>query len=151
MEEQTLATIRALIASRDICVLATTNGEEPHTSLMAYAAETDGTVLYLVTRKASRKYLNILTVPRVSLLIDTRDEHLTEDRASMLALSVNGTAEPITDSTVAGPCMERFLDRHPDMEGFVSREDSVFLRIRAESFLLLRGPESARHVKLEKT
>ncbi len=53
-----LGKINALILRKDSCVLATTDGETPHCSLMAYIPDESGERLYLVTSSASRKYQN---------------------------------------------------------------------------------------------
>jgi nitroimidazol reductase NimA-like FMN-containing flavoprotein (pyridoxamine 5'-phosphate oxidase superfamily) len=90
-----LKKINALILRKDSCVLATTDGETPHCSLMAYIPDESGERLYLVTSNASRKYQNIRRHPRVSLLIDTRGE---QQRKLTQAVTVTGTCDILQDT-----------------------------------------------------
>jgi predicted amidohydrolase len=79
----TLKKINALILRNDSCVLATTDGETPHCSLMAHVPDDSGERLYLFTSSASRKYQKLRCRPRVRLLIDTRDEQQRERTISL--------------------------------------------------------------------
>ena len=62
-----LKKIKALILRKDSCVLATTNGDTPHCSLMAYVPDDTGERLFLITSSASRKYQNIRHHPYMKL------------------------------------------------------------------------------------
>jgi len=59
-----LDTMKALLKTKNMCVLATVSGEKPHTSLMAYVANDQGTELYMVTFRHTHKYRNMLKTPR---------------------------------------------------------------------------------------
>ncbi len=63
-----LERVERLIRRKDLCVLATAGSEGPHTSLMAYICPPGTLNLYFLTPIRSRKYLNVLADPRVSLL-----------------------------------------------------------------------------------
>ncbi|MBF0327536.1 MAG: pyridoxamine 5'-phosphate oxidase family protein [Nitrospirae bacterium] len=53
-------------------VLATVSGNEPYTSLVAYAVTPDMKGLVFATPSATRKFRNLMKNTKVSLLIDSR-------------------------------------------------------------------------------
>ncbi|BBD09556.1 pyridoxamine 5'-phosphate oxidase family protein [Desulfovibrio ferrophilus] len=134
-----------LLADNDLLVLATTGPQGPHTSLMAYAASQDGREVYLVTAEDSRKWTNIQSDPRVSLMIDDRVQKLPNDRESIHALTISGEHDPLSDGPEAERVRALLLGRHPQLELFLSRPEGRLLRIRVRSVLLLSGLADAFH------
>ena len=106
-----LEKINDLLLRKNSCVLATTDGETPHCSLMAYVTGESGKKLYLVTSRASRKYQNILCHPRVSLLIDTRGE---QQRELTQAVTITGNCEILQDTAEIAAVKADFVRQHPD-------------------------------------
>lgn len=95
--------IKDLILRKHSCILATTDGETLHCSLMAYVPCDSGERLFLVTLSASRKFQNIRRHPRVSLLIDTRGE---QQREFAQAVTVTGTCDILQDTArISWPCI----------------------------------------------
>jgi nitroimidazol reductase NimA-like FMN-containing flavoprotein (pyridoxamine 5'-phosphate oxidase superfamily) len=89
-----LAEMQQLLKEQSMCVLATSAGDRPYCSLMAYAANADGTEVYMATHRSTRKFRNLTVNPAVSLMIDTRQE---APRPLVRALTVEGTCVPVTD------------------------------------------------------
>ena len=139
--------IKDLILRKDSCVLATTDGETPHCSLMAYVPGDSGRRLYLVTSIASRKYRNILRHPRVSLLIDTRGE---QEREFTQAVTVTGTCGILQDTVRISQIKADFLRQHPHLNDFIRKDDIAIICIQVDFFLLLEGPERAHYEVLDK-
>jgi nitroimidazol reductase NimA-like FMN-containing flavoprotein (pyridoxamine 5'-phosphate oxidase superfamily) len=129
-----------LLRSKDLCVLATASGGAPHCSLMAYVPAEDGRSLYTVTRKDTTKFENLRENPRVSLLVDTRDR---PDENPTRALTVAGRCEPMVPGEEEKRARAALTARHPRLSPILEDAESVILRIRIESFLLLDGPEEA--------
>jgi nitroimidazol reductase NimA-like FMN-containing flavoprotein (pyridoxamine 5'-phosphate oxidase superfamily) len=134
-----LETMKALIREKDLCVLATAIDNRPHCSLMAYAADDQCREIYMVTRRDSTKYRNLMGNPMVSLLIDTREEDLPERRSRARALTVSGRFRPVEDADKREAVRERLLERHPHLHEFAHHPDAELLCVRLESFLLLDG------------
>ena len=132
--------IKALLRRQDSCVLATIDGESPHCSLMAYVADDAGKQLYLITSRNTRKYRNLTRHPRVSLLIDTRNE---QARDAAQALTVTGECTVLNDAVDIARLKAAFARRHAHLGGFLQKDDLAVICVRIESFLLLSGPESA--------
>ena len=142
-----LKKIKALILRKDSCVLATTDGETPHCSLMAYVPDDSGERLFLITSSASRKYQNIRRHPRVSLLIDTRGE---QQRGLTQALTVTGTCDFLQDDAEIERVKAAFVQHHPHLDSFIRKDDMTVVCVQVDFFLLLDGPERAYHEILDK-
>jgi len=140
--------MEALAKEKTMCVLATVSGGQPHCSLMAYAADDACRRIYMVTRKSTRKYKNLLDNPGVSLLIDTRGEG---ERGETKALTIEGTYEPVTDPQEQKTATDLLLRIHPDLKIFMDHPESVLICIRIRSFLLLEGFTDARYKPVDDT
>ena len=138
--------IKSLIKRKTSCVLATTDGNTPHCSLMACIIANDGDRLYLVTPRNTKKFQNISRQPGVSLLIDTRGE---QSRSQTEALTVTGTCHILEDVEEIAKIAAAFKRQHPHLETLIGRGNIAFLYVAFESFLFLDGPEKAYHEKLE--
>lgn len=134
--------IQSLIKRKSSCVLATTDGETPHCSLMAYITSETAERLFLVTPRNTRKCRNIQQNQHVSVLIDTRDE---QPRTNTQALTVAGICHILEDDEEIETVKEAFNRNHSHLHDFISREDMAFLRIEFDSFLYLDGPQRAHH------
>jgi len=140
-----LERIKSLVKEKDICVLATVSGDKPHCSLMAYVTDDDCREIYMVTRRESRKYENLMKNRSVSLLIDTREEHAGSRRPEAKALTVSGTFKNIDDKNKKIQVRSKLPDRHPHVREFLDHPDAEIVCIRVESFLLLNGLTDAHY------
>ncbi len=135
-------TMKSLLRRKSSCVLATTDGDRPHCSLMAYITSEDAERLFLVTPRNTRKYRNIKHHPNVSLLIDTRGE---QTRNNTQALTLSGTCYPMGDDEEMSVVKEAFNREHPHLHDLIGKGDAVFLCVEFDSFLFLNGPDNAHH------
>jgi nitroimidazol reductase NimA-like FMN-containing flavoprotein (pyridoxamine 5'-phosphate oxidase superfamily) len=131
--------MKALAKAKDICVLATVDENVPHCSLMAYITDDEVREIYLVTHRDTRKYRNLVANPRVSLLIDTREEDTGERRISAKALTVSGRFQPITEKGRKELVRARLLERHPHLQSFIEDPEAEVIAIRIGSLQLLEG------------
>ena len=134
-----LETMKALAKEKDICVMATVANGKPHCSLMAYVTSDDCQEIYMVTRRNTSKYSNLLENPSVSLLIDTREENSGPRRPKTKALTVNGLFQKTYDEEKRALMRVKLLERHPHVKEFLDHPDAEILCILVESFLLLDG------------
>jgi len=135
--------MKALAKQKDICVLATVSGGNPHCSLMAYATDEDCREIYMVTGKGTKKYKNLIENPSVSLLIDTREEQAASRPLQAKALTIAGLFQKIDDEGKERLARARLLERHPHLAEFIDQADTELLCIKATSFLLLNGLKEA--------
>jgi nitroimidazol reductase NimA-like FMN-containing flavoprotein (pyridoxamine 5'-phosphate oxidase superfamily) len=141
-----LTEMKQLMKEQNLCVLATISGNQPYCSLMAYAANEEGTELYLATFRSSKKFSNLAENPAVSLLIDTRED---APRALARALTVGGTCARIEDDTTQAFARARLLSIHPHLRDFLAHPDCELVCVRIGSFLLLKGLTEAHRATLE--
>lgn len=134
--------MKALLMRKSSCVLATTDGNIPHCSLMAYIASETADRLYLVTSINTKKYRNIKNHPEVSLLIDTRGEQVRENTQ---ALTVSGTCYILESDEEIHSVKEAFKRQHPHLQDFIRKGGVAFLCVEFESFLIAEGPERIHH------
>jgi nitroimidazol reductase NimA-like FMN-containing flavoprotein (pyridoxamine 5'-phosphate oxidase superfamily) len=139
MSNDMLDRMKALVLSKDSCVLATSAGDKPHCSLMVYVADDQCREIFMVTHRKGTKYANLKQNPNVSLLIDTREEHQGENRPKALALTVNGTFTEIEDPRQITAVGEQLMNRHPHMADFMSDDQVAVFAVKVGSFLLLDG------------
>jgi nitroimidazol reductase NimA-like FMN-containing flavoprotein (pyridoxamine 5'-phosphate oxidase superfamily) len=142
--------MRQLVREKDLCVLATASANLPHCSLMAYVTEEGCREIYMVTLRDSTKFKNLTENPRVSLLIDTREEHPAPGRSEVRALTVSGHFHRIGDEEVLRSVRKRLLVRHPHLNELLDRPDAEIFCIRVLSILLLQGVHDAHFVEVEK-
>ena len=136
-----------LILSKEICVLATADGNHPHTSLMAYIVDHAAMKFYFLSRKDSAKNQNLRKNPHASILIDTREEHLPHDRDNAMALTITGVYAPLRRDETAEAIVKLFVNKYPHIKSFAEHPDTELLRIEAREGLLLHGIEDAFSTK----
>ena len=141
---EALTRMLAFILEQDTCVLATSMGDLPHTSLMAYLPAQGGRLLYLLTSAQTHKFRNLSQNPRLSLLIDNRS---TAQGPARQALTVSGQAQIMGPSPRQEALMERFAARHPDLAALSREPDARVIQVTVESLLLV-GPEQALFERL---
>jgi nitroimidazol reductase NimA-like FMN-containing flavoprotein (pyridoxamine 5'-phosphate oxidase superfamily) len=138
--------MQALARRRDICVMATVVGQKPYCSLMTYVMDDRGREIYMVTRRSSRKYRNLMANPSVSLLIDTR-ERLPRGKAQ--SLTVEGVFEPLPAGRKQDAVRAELLSKHPQLKDFMRDPEAEIICIRIQSFLLLNGISEAHYAEIE--
>jgi nitroimidazol reductase NimA-like FMN-containing flavoprotein (pyridoxamine 5'-phosphate oxidase superfamily) len=138
-----LEEMKAMAKQKDMCVLATVSGGNPHCSLMAYATDDECREIYMVTQRGTKKYKNLIENPSVSLLIDTREEQAASRPLQIKALTIAGLFQKIDDAGKKKLARARLLERHPHLAGFIDQTDTELLCIQVTSFLLLNGLQEA--------
>ena len=82
--------IKEILNSQSLAVLATNAGSSPYTSLVGFMASQDLKEIYFATFINTRKYQNISKHSRVSLLIDSRTNR-ADDFKNSSALTISGS------------------------------------------------------------
>jgi nitroimidazol reductase NimA-like FMN-containing flavoprotein (pyridoxamine 5'-phosphate oxidase superfamily) len=140
-----LEKIKTIVRENDICVLATTGANDPHTSLMAYACSEDCTEIYMVTPVKTLKYRNLTANAKVSLLVDTREK---EHRASIQALTITGQAHTIRDAVKKDAVRKQIQLQHAHLQGLLDQPEIAFICVRIESFQLQSGVHEAYYKRM---
>ncbi|BDQ34925.1 pyridoxamine 5'-phosphate oxidase family protein [Pseudodesulfovibrio portus] len=130
-----------MVSNENLCVLATIEGNVPHTSLMTFFADHAAMKFYFLTHSTSKKYKNLKKNPHVSLLIDRR--------ADDLALSIEGHHLPIRKKQTVEAIIRLYLLKHPEMEEFANHPDTELIRIQGTAAQLAQGMDTIFTTKLK--
>lgn len=126
-----------LVRAKDICVMGTRGSNCPHLSLMAYVRDSETGCFILYTHPDTGKWENLRADPRLSLLIDSRDDDLPGNRKQAKALTITAVHQA-TDAQEENRLREIFLLRHPHMFEFIEN-GAVMIRAEPRSYKLLTG------------
>lgn len=144
--EDFLRRVRELLASQRVGVLATHYRRTPHQSLIAYVASDDLHEILFVTPRYTRKVEAMGEDPRVSLLLDNR-QNAASDFDACIAVTARGLAEPLP-AQPAPALLPHYLAKHPHLEDFVrSPSCSIFL-IRVRSYSLVSSFQRVEELSL---
>src|SRR4030042_4653525 len=125
-----LEKMRDIVKGNDLCVLATVSEGRPHCSLMSYISDEEGREIYLISHKQTRKYLNLMENPTVSLLIDTREEEKGQRRIYIKALTVSGEFQTIKDPGKKDIIRSKFFKRHPHLKDFLNAPGAKIVSLK---------------------
>jgi nitroimidazol reductase NimA-like FMN-containing flavoprotein (pyridoxamine 5'-phosphate oxidase superfamily) len=151
-----LERMKEFLNKNDMCVLATCSDNTPHTSLMAYVTDQKGEIVYMVTRRSTRKWQNMTRNPRVSLLVDNRAHRPALESSAVMALTVHGNCRSLEDEKMKAAVLEQIVKAHPHLSTLAYHPEAEVIAVVAESFLLLEGasrahfetvPEAQNHVE----
>lgn len=107
---------------------------DPYCSLVSLASHPDGSPILLISRLALHTR-NILTDPRVSLMLD---ERAPGDPLEGARIMLAGRAEQ-ADGDEVSLFRRRYLNAHPSAEAFADFKDFAFFRIRPAGAHLVAG------------
>ena len=138
-----LEKMKDIVKGNDLCVLATVSEGKPHCSLMSYISDDEGQEIYLISQKQTKKYVNLMENPTVSLLIDTREEGKGQRRIYIKALTISGEFQTINDPGKKDLLRSRFLKRHPHLTDFLNDSGAELFSIKIKSYQLLNGVKDA--------
>ena len=133
--EQIKETLRDLLVSQQLAVLATHRDGQSYASLVAFAASQDLKELLFATAWTTRKFANLARDSRVSLLVDSRSNRDADIHQAM-AVTAIGTAEEVRE-TDRGRYLEIYLAKHPLLEEFVKAPSCALIRVRVDSYNLV--------------
>ena len=133
--EQMKETLRDLLTSQQLAVLATHRDGQPYASLVAFAATQDLKELLFATAWTTRKFANLARDSRVSLLVDSRSNRDVDIHQAM-AVTAIGTAEEVREAD-RGRYLEIYLAKHPHLEEFVKAPSCALIRVRVASYNLV--------------
>lgn len=136
-----------LLKSNDLCVLATCSKGKPLCSLMTYLVEDEGPIIYMVTRKDTTKFLNLMDNRQVSLLVDNRSNK-RDNLQQIISITIEGIFTPLTNAAEEKRIGNLFKEKYPHLQGLLDDPLSIIIPVKVISFLLLEGPEKASHVRI---
>lgn len=124
--------IRQLLQNEQLAVLSTEQQGQPYASLVAFAATAGLGSLLFCTPKKTRKYNNMVSNPRVAMLINN-----CRNQASDIyrAISVTAVGKAVEVVDTSGENLNAvYLQKHPHLKEFLQAESTAFVQIRVERY-----------------
>ena len=143
MEELELATeISGLLGQQAQCVLATMDETCPCQHLMAYAFSEDLFTIYLATYMDTRKFRNMLSNPKVSMIWDNCKGSI-QDHVDGYSLTATGMADLLEGETQEKARM-LILFRNSTLNNLLSHANCRLFSVSLEEYTLTRGYDYVR-------
>ena len=136
-EQQIESEIKELCFKQPFAVLATRGVGQPYTSLISFAASSDLQYLVFSTPTQTRKYSQIITDNRVSLLIDNRSQQ-PESINLISAITVTGKARPLEKEEEVEQWSRLLIDKHSYLDKFFKAPTSSLILVRAVRYFYVR-------------
>jgi len=143
---QLQADIHALCTKQFLAVLCTQHQGQPFGSLVAFTVSDDLRYLCFATERATRKYRNLMSDPRVALLIDSRRAY-PDDLVDACALTVTGHISDL-DSTAVTSLHTKHATRHPQLREFLAQPTTCLLTMAIEQYDLVSHFQQVRTLSL---
>jgi nitroimidazol reductase NimA-like FMN-containing flavoprotein (pyridoxamine 5'-phosphate oxidase superfamily) len=130
--------LKKLFSDQKFAVLSTITkiGEQPYTNLVAFAATDDLKRILFSTRRSTRKFENLFSNNKVSMLIDNRSNK-EEDLHKAKAVTIIGTVREVKDNKKEISA-KILIKKHPYMIDFLSSPTTAILEIDVEKYILVR-------------
>jgi heme iron utilization protein len=128
-------TLRSLFTSQKLAVLATYGDNQPYCSLMAFAVSDDLKYLIVATKRQTRKFANFQQHPRVSLLVDNRQNQVDDFQRAMAVTILATASEPAPAEYE--PLLKLYLFKHPYMQSFCQAPDCALLKMEVHNYLVV--------------
>ena len=111
-------------------VLATSENNKPHTTIIAFHLSSDLETLYFATPRDTKKFRQLSSNTAVSFLIHN-SSNLHEDTSQASGITITGEA---LELPVTYLLLEKFLSKHPHMKRFISSENTAFISVKISRF-----------------
>ena len=146
MQDELVEALGELLATQRFAVLATRGKRRPHLSLMAFVATADLKELILATDRATRKFANMLDDAGVALLVDNRSNE-SADTEEAVAVTASGHVEEAAGSEREA-ALRLFLKKHPQLESFARSPTCALMRLRVDSYEVVRHFQQVEEIRL---
>jgi len=145
-EEDSHSLINHVLESQKLGVFASDKQGLPYTTLVAFIHSPDLMHIYFATYKDTRKYENIQKNPKVSILIDDR-ENKSSDFYKATAITAEGVAETLDPpfSTLK----EKFLNKHPHLADFINSRSARMIRIKVKKYNVVGRFQNVKIVEMQ--
>ncbi len=139
-------TLRELLASQRLGVLATSDGEHIHATLVAFSVTPDlGTIVFATTR-ATRKFRIIEREPRVAMLFDNRTNEVVDFSEARAATAHGTAAEAVKEGS---ELLRLYLRDHPYLRDFVSAPTCALVAVRVDRYDLVGSFQNVLEIRID--
>lgn len=133
--KQILDQIDELFESQSLAVLSTQKNNQPYSSLVAFVTGSDLEYFYFLTPNTTRKYENLTTSPKVSVLVnDSRNR--ADDIYNAISVTGTGVAEVVEKDENKFE-LDIYLKKHPHLKEFSKAPTTAFIRIAMKRYFMV--------------
>jgi len=130
-------------------VLATSDDNQPYTSLLAFANTADLKYIFLAMGSSSYKFQNLTKNQKIAFFIDNRSND-NFDTSDAYAITAFGTASPIQNKE-RKDVEKIYLTRHPQLQQFIQSENNRLIKITVDSYSFVERFEDVFVVEMNYT
>jgi nitroimidazol reductase NimA-like FMN-containing flavoprotein (pyridoxamine 5'-phosphate oxidase superfamily) len=134
-KQQIKQILNELFISQKLAVLGTHQGGQPYGSLVAFAATSDLKNLVFATTRATRKFANLRSDPRVSMVLDNWSNRVADFRKAVAATAL-GRAREVRGKEREN-LAEMYLAKHPHLKEFVGSPTCALVKMRVEVYYVV--------------
>jgi uncharacterized protein YhbP (UPF0306 family) len=124
--------IKDLFALENLAVIATQREGQPFTNLVAFSATDDLKHLVFATTRATRKYANLMADSRISMMIDNRQNQVSDFHKATAVAAIGRVDE------VKGPekadLMRLYLSKHSHLKAFATAPTCALMKLTVERY-----------------
>lgn len=139
--------IKGILDSQKLSVLATLGEGKPYGNLVAFAATADLKTILFATRRATRKYANLLTHADIAMVIDTRTNQ-TADFSDAVAVTVLGEVREVIPYE-RKKFASVYLDKHPYLKEFVDSPTTALLSVTTKTYIMVSRFQNVQELQIE--
>ncbi|UCE36940.1 MAG: pyridoxamine 5'-phosphate oxidase family protein [Thermoplasmata archaeon] len=144
--DKILEDIRDLFKSQRFAVVATSNGGHPYTNIVSFSYSEDLKSILFVTKRNTRKFRNISSEPRTSVLVDNR-KNSPSDLAEACFVTILGKSKEV--QLDKDEKIKKFLNLHPYMSDFTNEPDCAIIELVVDRFLFVRNFQDVVEIEAE--
>ena len=134
-KQQIKQILNELFIAQKLAVLGTHQGGQPYGSLVAFAATSDLRNLVFATTRATRKFANLRSDPRVSMVLDNRSNRVADFRKAVAATAL-GRAREVRGKEREN-LAEMYLAKHLHLKEFVGSPTCALVKMRVEVYYVV--------------
>ena len=139
--------IGGLLQTCRLAVLATEGSGQPYASLIAITPFCGFREMIFATYRNTRKFENLKLNARVAVLV--QGEYMdSSGQNKVFALTAFGHAEELAISELE-EAVNAHRERHPDVANLLQSSDSAMIRIKVETYQIVRGIDDVTWLNVE--
>ena len=146
-KEEVLSQLTGLFSNQKFAVLSTNQQGQPYSNLVAFASARDLKTLYFATTRATRKFANISSDFRVSLLIDSRSNS-SADFADAVAVTAVGKTEEVSKAE-RNPVLEKYLGKHPELKEFLLSPTCALMQVTVDTYFIVNRFQNVQELHMK--
>lgn len=146
-KQQILKNIAQLFESQRFAVLSTQKNDQPYSSLIAFAVNSDLNYFYFLTPNTTRKYENLKANPKVCILVND-SQNKADDVYNAVSVTGTGVAQTI-DKSIEQKALDLYLKKNPNLKEFSRAPTTAFVRISMQRYFMVNRFQNVVEFKVK--